>query len=448
MVQLSLIIGAATFAGLAAAAGTAWKSNIKNVVVLVEENRSYDTILGGLTYNSKLNNFIQLSSSFCNPVNTTNSSQGTICAAESALNVDPQDPNHSISGVNMQLFGTFHPNETLVAKYPTTPGKYQTMNGFVYEHAIAYKTTTSSKLHEVIDYYTPAHIPVMNSLAENFVSFSQWFAAVPGPTNPNRAYLTSGTSAGHGKNDAAFGVYGLTQKSIFQQLSENNITWINYQNSTTGAGLGFNPDADFYAWTKSSGASTTNVKGLNQFYTDAAAGKLPQFTYINPECCSYQSFHPASSISNGEKFVKGIYQALRSSPQWNNTLFILTFDEHGGFADHVPPLVGTLGVPAGDSITYTETAPDGNPITFKFDRLGVRVPTFLISPWVASGAVEGVGSNNGNTYTHTSILNFLSELWNLTPLTPRVSWSSTFEHLILDTPRTNVIANLPNPVEY
>jgi phospholipase C len=106
----------------------------------------------------------------------------------------------------------------------------------VNEHAITYKTTNPVNLHEVIDYYLPTDIPVFTSLVENFLLFDEWFAAVPGPTNPNRAYLTSGTSAGHGRNDNTFNVFGLTQKSIFQQLSENNITWMNYQNSTTGPG--------------------------------------------------------------------------------------------------------------------------------------------------------------------------------------------------------------------
>ncbi|RJE16599.1 Phosphatidylglycerol specific phospholipase, partial [Aspergillus sclerotialis] len=81
----------------------------------------------------------------------------------------------------------------------------------------------------------------------------------------------------------------------------------------------------------------------------------------------------------GEGFIKGIYEALRASPQWDETLFILTFDEHGGFADHVPP---PEGIPPGDNLTYTEEAGDGKPATFHFDRLGIRVPTVLISPWV------------------------------------------------------------------
>lgn len=127
---------------------------------------------------------------------------------------------------------------------------------FVNTQATTHKTSNTAILSSVIDYYSPAHLPVFNALAENFVLFDRWFAAVPGPTNPNRAYLTSGTSAGHGSNDNAFNTYGLTQKSIFEQLSGAGITWMNYQNTTPS----FNPDADFYAWTKSSGKSTTNVK--------------------------------------------------------------------------------------------------------------------------------------------------------------------------------------------
>lgn len=80
-----------------------------------------------------------------------------------------------------------------------------------------------------MNFYTEDQIRVFATMAENFVLFDRWFAAVPGPTNPNRAYLTSGTSAGHGSNDEGFEVFALPQRSVFQQLSENNVTWINYR---------------------------------------------------------------------------------------------------------------------------------------------------------------------------------------------------------------------------
>ncbi|KAK9369170.1 PLC-A protein [Lipomyces kononenkoae] len=401
-------------------AETSWKDKIKNVVVLVEENRSFDTFAGGLTYSSNIDGLVDRR--FCNPANVSDPKSVYVCARPIANNVAPDDPNHGISGVNMQVLSTYHPDEAAVdAGY-----EKENMMGFVTEQGSTYETVNITRAAEVINYYAQDHVRVFAAMAENFVLFDRWFAAV--------VYITSGTSHGHGRNDDAFNVAALPQRSIFQQLSENGVEWINYQNSTTQPMLnpttGFNPDSLFYNWTYTSGAWKTNIKPIADFYADAAAGTLPAFTYINPECCSYDSFHPPSPITTGEGFIKGIYEALRASPQWNETLFVLTFDEHGGFGDHVPPPVG---VPAGDDLTYTELSPDGKNMTFNFERLGVRVPTLH------------KGMNNGGEYTHTSIAAFIAELWDLDNLTPRTEWSSTFEHLITDEFRNNTPVTLPNP---
>jgi phospholipase C len=198
----------------------------------------------------------------------------------------------------------------------------------------------------------------------------------------------------------------------------------------------------FYEWTAKNGKE--NVVPISQFYSDAKAGALPQFTWINPECCSYMSMHPPSPINMGENFVKSIYEAVRNSPQWNETLFILTWDEHGGFADHVSP---PTDVPAGDSLTYTETARDGEPYTFHFDRLGIRVPTVLISPWVSKGLVQHKPSD-GNEFTHTSILKFVSELWGLDSLSPRVDWSPSFGNLVTNSFRSDTPEKLPDAADF
>ena len=414
--------------------GSSLTDRIKNVVVLILENRSFDNIAGDFTYTGDIDGLVH--TKHCNPINITDLSLGTICATPTLPNINPDDPNHSITGTNMGLYSKFH---------PTTTDK-ENMQGFVYEQGLTYNTTNITRKAEIIEYYSENHVPVLRSLAENYVLFDQWFCAVPGPTNPNRAYITSGTSFGHGRNDDAYNNVAIPTRSIFQELSEKGIPWINYFNSS------FAPDSLFYNWTVSSGAAKTNVKPLTQFYMDAKAGTLPKFSYINPECCSLQSFHPPSSATDGQIFVKSIYEALRSSPQWNQTLFILTFDEAGGFADHVPPPVG---VPPGDHLTYTETAQDGQNYTFDFTRLGTRVPAYLISPWVGKGVVEHggkggggeVGPNSGDIYTHTSILTFLSNLWGLEYLTPRVAWSASFEHLFLEKQR-DTLQTLPTPVEF
>lgn len=123
-----------------------------------------------------------------------------------------------------------------------------------------------------------------------------------------------------------------------------------------------------------------------------STGKLPEFSFIDPSCCGQgtNSMHPTGLISDGETPIKNVYDALRASPQWNQTLFVLTFDETGGFHDHVPPPLAVRP----DNLTYTETAPNGEKYTFSFDRLGGRISTLLISLWVGKGLVEQKGANS------------------------------------------------------
>lgn len=253
--------------------------------------------------------------------------------------------------------------------------------------------------------------------------------------------MVSGTSAGHGTNDNDFeiDVHALKQRSIFQQLSETGHTWKNYYTYTGMI------DAYFFDWTFTSGNQGL-AQTVDNFYTDAAAGKLPEFSFIDPSCCGQgtNSMHPTGLISEGETFIKDVYDALRASPQWNETLLILTFDETGGFHDHVPPPLAVRP----DDLTYTENAADGSKYTFQFDRLGGRVPTLLISPWVGKGQVEQKGTNSdGETvsYSSVSILRTLGYLWDFDPFTPRVQKSASFEHLITDTQRTDTPASMPAP---
>lgn len=121
--------------------------------------------------------------------------------------------------------------------------------------------------------------------------------------------------------------------------------------------------------------------GLN-FKKDAAQGKLPNYVvveqrYVDLPLEPANDDHPSHDVYQGQMFVKEVYETLRSSPQWNETLFIITYDEHGGFYDHVPTPV--TGVPSPDGIVGPE------PFLFGFDRLGVRVPTIMISPWIEKG---------------------------------------------------------------
>ncbi|KAG6904767.1 hypothetical protein DXG01_007308 [Tephrocybe rancida] len=158
--------------------------------------------------------------------------------------------------------------------------------------------------------------------------------------------------------------------------------------------------------------------------------------------------HPTGLVSDGQVFLKQIYEAVRGSPQWNNTMFIVTFDETGGFFDHVPPPLAVRP----DDLAFSTRSPDGSIYTFEFDRLGGRMPTFLISPYTLEGYTEYDGTNPATkkdaSYTSTSVLKTLGYLWDLVDLTPRVANSPAFDHLIGPNLRKDTITTLTAPTPF
>jgi phospholipase C len=235
----------------------------------------------------------------------------------------------------------------------------------------------------VMSMFSPERIPVITALAEEFAIMDRFFAAHPGPTWPNRLFALSGTSAGMTSTGVWYNnTVGrlFPQRTIFDQVAEANLTWRNYYN-----------DTPWELFMSSIAHHTQNLRPMETFWSDARDGTLPSFSWINPRAginittgvgCNDQ--HPDHDVAAGEAYYKDIYEALRSSPSWNDTLMILTYDEHGGFYDHVstplhvPPPGDAASMAAGDSY------PDKD---FKFDRLGVRVPTLLISPRIPRGTV-------------------------------------------------------------
>jgi len=145
-----------------------------------------------------------------------------------------------------------------------------------------------------------------------------------------------------------------------------------------------------------------------------------------------------------------MFQVLKApqslSDKLSSTLLVINFDEHGGFADHVPPPVN---VPAPqDGITYTGLS-DAHNVTYDFTRLGVRVPAFIISPFIQPNTLLKV--NDGTSYapnsawTHSSFLHFFAELWDLEGLNNRVGWAKTFESVFTNKARTDAPESLPTP---
>jgi phospholipase C len=144
------------------------------------------------------------------------------------------------------------------------------------------------------------------------------------------------------------------------------------------------------------------IRPLAEFYSDALAGTLPNVSFVDPDLSSdtTDSYHPPGDIRNGEAFLAAVYKAVTTGPQWKNSLLVITFDEWGGFYDHVPPPVGAVSQ-AERNLGIT----DG--------LRGFRVPTVLVSPFVKRKSVSS------RVYDHASVLRLIESRWNLQPLSVR-----------------------------
>ncbi|XP_043705032.1 non-specific phospholipase C6 [Telopea speciosissima] len=391
---------------------------IKTIVVLVMENRSFDHMLGWMkkSANPIING---VTGKECNPVSTKTPGSQSICFTDGAEFVDP-DPGHSYEAVQQQVFGS-----SLIPS----------MSGFV-EQAL----TISPNLSEtVMKGFNPESIPIYESLVREFAVFDRWFSSIPGPTQPNRLFVYSATSHGsvsHVKKQLA---HGYPQKTIFDSLHENGIDFgIYFQNI---------PTTLFYR-------NLRKLKYIFKFHQfdlkfkrHAREGRLPSLTVIEPRYFDLKGLpanddHPSHDVAAGQKIVKEVYEALRSSPQWNETLLIITYDEHGGFFDHVSTPYVNVPNPDGN----TGPAPD----FFKFDRLGVRVPTIMVSPWIKKGTVISgpKGPTPSSEFEHSSIPATIKKMFNLSSnfLTHRDAWAGTFEQVVgeLTLPRTDCPEVLPD----
>ncbi|KAF9066119.1 phospholipase C PLC-C [Rhodocollybia butyracea] len=399
------------------------KDKIKRVVWVLLENRSFDNILGGVN-RPGLDNPAN-HGNVCNPVNLTDPHGPEQCTRVKDFDSVLNDPDHSVTGNNLEFYGEFAPSDAAIQSGKLTP----TNQGFINKQLISYPTLTPDvAAAQVMGYYSESEIPTILDVVDGFTTFNYWFSCIPGPTNPNRMCALSGTSDGHGSNDNDFNIAAITSNSIFETASSKNISWLNY-------------DAQNAA---------SSIVPIENFFQDAYLGLLPQLSYLNPSCCDLNtnSMHPDGNVSYGQVFVKQIYDAVRQGPLWDETLLVITYDESGGFHDHVPSPLAVRP----DNVTYTEKAHDGEEYTFTFDRLGGRMPTWLISAYTPEGFVEDLGTNpltgKAEAYTATSVLKTLGLLWDFEDFTPRVSNSPSFDHLVGPKKRDNAPLTLTPPLPF
>jgi phospholipase C len=388
-------------ANAAAAAGL--DQIIQHVFVLMLENRSFDHLFAlsgipGITAATATGN-----------ANTYNGT--TYAFGGGAPDQMPTDPGHEFTDVVEQLCGAgaqFRKGQP----YPPVNN-----SGFVANYATTRTEGTPPQSGDVDDVMrgvdASAQSPALYQLATEFVLCDAWHASVPGPTWPNRYFLHGASSAGldHSPSSAEMGKWEALdgfvypKGSIFDELGKDNYRL--YQDHL-GDPLGRIPQV-----ASIKGVSVCDVDDLSHFEADLAAGYTARYTFIEPSYGDVvnntykngSSQHPMDGLTAGDQLVARVYKAIRNSPLWDHSLFVILYDEHGGFYDSVHPGPAT---PPNDGAAETLNA-NG----FGFNVYGVRVPAIVVSPWVAKGRVDHT------LYDHSSVLATLERLFNVPPLTDR-----------------------------
>jgi phospholipase C len=394
---------------------------VEHVVVLMLENRSFDHLLGYLYADT--GNVSSAGDAF-EGLSGSESCPGSDGQPVTVYPLTPQttdvyfypgaDPGEGYAATNNQCFGS---------TAAPAPGTTPPMTGFVTDYAQAIKDNRAKGWYVfdgtteswIMGCHTPQTLPVLSALARGFAVCDHWYASAPTMTMPNRAFVCAGTSQGH-MDDVT---KKFTVGSIFGALTTANVAWKIYgYTSSPLTKLDF-PDT--------ATAPATRFGHFADFQADARAGSLPGYAFLEPAWSSTgNSQHPNYNIALGEQLLLDTYRALRDGPAWDSTLLIITYDEHGGCYDHVPPPWGA-------------TPPDGSAGEFGFDftRFGPRVPTVLVSPLIPAGSVHRV-ADGATPLDHTSILATLEHRFGLTSLTRRDAAAPDIGGALrLTTPRTD-----------
>ncbi|HEY3724711.1 MAG TPA: alkaline phosphatase family protein [Acidimicrobiia bacterium] len=338
---------------------------IEHIVVLMMENHSYDSYLGALRYHADGFRFGRDGK----PLNANPDGQGNLIRAF-----------HMPS--TCQLHGL--PGQDWDRSHVSWDGGRN--DGFV-------KASTAVAM----GYWDETDIPFYYGLTRTFPLSDRWFGSVLAQTYPNRRFLMAGTAAGIvSTSTASLTAPPPPNGTIFDRFQAHGITWRNYFTDAPSAAIILKTLTDY----------PSNFSRIDQFYTDAAAGSLPSFSLVDPSFDTESEENP-QDLRFGEQMASKVVNAVMQSPAWPRTLLIWTYDEHGGYYDHVPP----PPAPRPDDIPpEIEVPPD---LPGMYDRYSFRVPAAIISPFARRNYVSHV------VHDHTSVLKLVETKWNLGALTYR-----------------------------
>ena len=261
-----------------------------------------------------------------------------------------------------------------------------------------------------LSYYDERDIPFYYWLANEFSIGDQYFSSIPGPTWPNRVYLYAATSFGETSNVL---VEAGERPTVLDYLELRGVSWKLYASTTASLGIVVDKLFEFN--------QLGRIVSVSEYFVDAANGTLPQVAFVEPgigrEAHDANDEHPPAIMQIGQKFVAEVVDALTKSPHWSRSALFLTYDEHGGLYDHVAP------PPA---CRPDDLAAESG---FAFDRLGVRVPFIVVSPYARKHHVSH------RVYDHASIVRFLEARFVMPAMTGRdANAEAPFDMFDFDSP--------------
>jgi phospholipase C len=356
-----------------AAAGTDQLPLIRNIVVVMMENHSYDNVLGM----------------------QRGRGDGFALAADgrpTATNPWPATSAVPPPGGDSVLRAFPMPNPCQPQGHP-----YNTWDAFWASYAggklDGFAGSQSGPVS--MGYLEPAVLPFTNSLAATFPVCDRYFASVGAQTYPNRRFLMAGTSLGLLTD--VFPAAAPPNGTVFQALDAHGISWKNYYSSL--------PSSLIWSYQASLPGFTSHLASNATFLSDAAAGTLPAVSMVDPNF-ETQSQEDPQDVQYGDQFLAQVVHAVMDSPQWPHTILVWCYDESGGYYDHVPPPAAVVP----DAVP-PDVPPGGTPGSF--DRYGFRVPAGVVSPYARPDYVSHV------VHDHTSVLKLIETKWNLPALTNR-----------------------------
>jgi phospholipase C len=405
-------------------------ARINHFIVLLLENRSFDHLFGFATppAGEKLENLLALDSlpsNLLNPAKAESAANPSFPVSQPAPFAvhDKEGPSHSFNAVNTQLSGSSRgPSDT---NPPENNGFALSYSNSLSQHT---RNVPHTQIAEVMQCFSPDQLPSLNQLAQEFCLCDHWHCEVPGPTMPNRMFMHAATSEGYIHNDFK---RRYSSKTVCELFQEKDLSWAIYFH-------------DLYDLLQFPALARTpdHMRRFDRWAADVAAGNLPTFTFLFPrfmnaksdngDTLQANSQHAPEDVRFGDHLIADVYDALAANDElFQQSALVVTYDEHGGFYDHVIP--GAAPNPDGQDSPNPDDRAGFKIPAFSFDRIGLRVPAVIASPWVAKGTVEH------RDLQHTSVIKTVTEMFGLNgPLNKRDESAQSFADIFqkLDQPRT------------